>query len=370
VSEFTEASVASRVRLWAAVRRQASAWAETDAVRTFASTLPRNTWPGNNELSDALREIKAAAGSMFSNPFRLPGRLSMAASLMPGIDLGRLQSTHSEWFESGARVETAHRATMAWLRSRLPGYPMLPAPHLAPNTPFTTHEYTDRIIWMRRELSSGLHLNDPAPGITAVLGVDGAQASAINQVARDVANALTASPEWERLELARIGLDSTGRRDLSQARATLRDRLSPENVASYEPALALRRHQYRAAALDEAVSALSGSALEYASAFGAAIQILDHAASDIMSQLATYPLSEYSPSDLEVIEVGSEMVIRFLDGSPLSWLASPGEVGWINDELIADAVEITGVQINFSATGAGSVGLTARTLPGTSDAWR
>jgi hypothetical protein len=360
----------SRAALWTAVRDQATKWAETDVVGVFVSALPRSARPGASELDDALQRLKAGASTMFANPFRLPSRLAMAVSVAPGIDLDILQANHPRWFEAATRVERAHRATVDWLRSRLPGYPMLPAPHLAPNTPFTTFEYTDEMIWTRGELAGNLHMNDPAPGVTALLGVDGLQAAAIDQVARDLAVALERSPEWERLELAGINLDPEGRRALSQARTNLRSRLSPQSVDGYEPTLALRRNQYRATVLGEAMNALTGSAAEYASAFDAANRILDYAASDVMSRLASYPMSNYASSTIEVLEPGTPMVIEFFDESPLTWLAWPGEIGWVNDDLVEDAVEVTGMRMNFSMTGEGSVRLTARTLPGTGEAWR
>ena len=366
----SELLTSSRVPLWTAVRAQAQAWADTEPVHLFASELPRNGRPGDSGLRDILQEIRAGADSMFAHPFRLPSLLPMAASVVPRNDFSQLRGNHPEWFEAAVRVETAHRATVAWLRARLPGYPMLPAPYLVPNTPFTTLEYTDHMIWTPGERAKGLHKLDPAPDVTQLLGVDGRQAAAIVQSARDVAAALAVSPEWAQLAGATIALDPAGRQALSQARTNLKQRLAPESVDQYEPNLALPRNEYRAASLREEVDALDGSAADYARAFGAANDLIEHAASDVMSQLACYPMSQYTPADLDVQEPGTPMLIEFVDANPDIFWPSPGEIGWVDDDLVHAAVVIYGVRINFAGTGAGSTRLTVRTIPGTGDAWR
>ena len=70
------------------------------------------------------------------------------------------------------RIEAAHRMTLAWLRSRLAGYPILRAPQLAPGTPLTTFEMTIHYTWTKEELSGGLNQMPAPPGVPDLLGAD------------------------------------------------------------------------------------------------------------------------------------------------------------------------------------------------------
>jgi hypothetical protein len=119
-------------------------------------------------------------------------------------------------------------------------------------------------------------------------------------------------------------------------------------VDAHEPRLALPRHTYREQVVREQVQSLTGAAREYAEAFDAANELIEHAASDVFGQLAAY-------GDPSVIDGCCELTLRPGEISFVSKAAKMlegGAIVWIDDCLITDAIQLRDLRINFdSATG-------------------
>lgn len=357
----------SNAKLWHALRDQAFAWRETDVVQRFARELPRNAGSRSSGLPGLLQHAHAAAAALMSRPMRYASALDMVADVVPEVDRDVLRDGHGQWLDAAGRVETAHRLTVAWLRSRLPGYPRLPAPQLAPGTPLTTDEFTHRLVWTPDERANGLQFQDAPPDVAAVLQAMRRDAD-IAQAARNVAAALVTTSEWEGLELARAALDEPGRHDLREVRRRLRDLLSPAAVDHYEPTLAFRRAEYREGVTAQEVDGLAGSAAEYASAFGAANALIESAASDVFGELTCYGIDTFEPADVET-SPGRPPTVAFTVADPREW-PEPGVLAWLDDPLVADAVHITSVQVQFQNVGSVTIRAAADVLSGTSDVWR
>ncbi len=360
----------SHVPLWEAIDQHATAWAATPAFDRFAAQLPRRAPQRQTGLPGLLQHLQAGGGWVGSMPLRLGFTTPWLLEEMPGVDAVDLGVTLTSWLEDAQRVESAHRDTVAWLRSRLPGYPMLPAPQLAPGTPLTTEEFTWRLIWKRDERSRGLQMQPaPPPGVASALQVAEDQQRRLDESARALAGAFARTDEWGRLAAAADALDGNARANLRLARATLKQRLAADAVTAHEPRLAMPRDRYRRAVLSEEIEALAGSAREYADAFDAADHLVETAASDVFGQLAAYgePSTFGRPQELDM-EPGRPSAVSFALADD-SW-PETGMVVWVDDPLTPDAVHITGVSMNIDRATGVAQRVTGTVLTGTAAAWR
>ncbi len=356
----------STENLWSAVRIQAAAWAVTPVFVEFARQLPRNASQRSEGIPGLLQRVQAGVSVVGESPLRLATNLQLALTVMP--EEQRELQKHLQWFDTAQRVEGAHRLTIAWLRSRLPGYPNLPAPQLTLGTPLTTNEFTYRLIWAPGERGQGLQFREPPPEIALAIYDDEQQKGSVVTSSRAVAAALLRTSEWVRLARANDALDSEARQVLHKTRKRLRERLSPDRIDAFEPKLALGRDRYRDIAVAEELELLSGPAAEYVEAFDAADRLLETAASDVFGQLASYPLSSLPCGDLE-IQPGDPTVVVFTVDDVGPAMPELGMLSWLEDPLVPDAVQIVGSRFHWDGTGNATMNLTARLLRQTSIAW-
>lgn len=268
----------------------------------------------------------------------VPGMLSVVHGA-PSVHPDEL----SAWIDDARRVERAHRVTVAWLRSRLPGYPLLPAPQLAPGTPLTTEEFTHRLSWARDERRAGFQFQDPPTEPLDALGAtkDSARAS---EATRRLAFALAGTAPWQRFHIADAALSPSDRTKLLAARKAVADASMQTAVDSHEPDFAVQRDAYRQQVVNDAISALTGPAREYADAFDAADRLLELACSDIFGQLAVYrTVVLRSVSNLSSHGAGMGTVTFTVEAAVH---LDAGAVVWLDDPLVEDPVQLTSV--NYS----------------------
>lgn len=353
--------------LWRSVRDLAAAWQDTDTVQRFAQQLPRNADQRSTGLPGTLQHAHAAAGSLMAHPMRYATALRIASSVVPQIDPVSLRAEHGEWFDAAERVEAANRLTIAWLRARLPSYPRLPAPQLAPGTPLTTDEFSHRLVWTHAERAQGLQLQDAPRGVADVLQTKGGKRD-LAQAARSVAAALRATAEWAHLHSATAALDEPSRQNLREARRRIRERLSPRSVDNHEPDLAMRRADYRDAVTAAEIGALTGPADEYARTFGAANNLIETVASDVFGQLTCYGVDTVTPEDVDTTP-DEPPRISFTLTDPDIW-PEVGILVWLDDPLLKDAVRVSSIQVQFQAVETLTVRVDSEVLPQSSLAWR
>ncbi|KRB65120.1 hypothetical protein ASE03_32595 [Kitasatospora sp. Root187] len=302
----------------------------------------------------------------------IPLRLTQSVHLF-----GQLPSTFNDapsdeaewqtWLQAAGAVEAAHRSTIAWLRSRMPSYPQLPAPQLTPGTALTTTEYTYRLVWQPGERAAGLQRQD-VPPVGRLLQATPAQACTLAESARALAAAFQTSEEWQQLEATRAQLDEEALIALRQARGRLKERLAPEAIDAHEPKLALARHNYRCTVLAEELETLTGPAQHFADAFHRADMLIETAASDVFGQLAIYglPIQLGKVTNID-LEPGTPRRAHFTPENDL-WLET-GELVQIDDPLVDDTCLLTGMTINFGF-GQEPSRMTAQILPGTRSLWK
>ena len=360
--------------VWRAVWQLADAWSETPLVKDFAATMPRNQGLENRGdratgVPALLQHLDLTAGIMMKPLMygsRLPVLLdqSLVSQRAPAVDQGEVAA----WLTMANRIEAAHRITLTWLRSRLAGYPILRAPQLAPGTPLTTFEMTNHYIWTKQELSAGLNLMPAPPGVTDLLGAKAKASSDLDQAARDLATAFEGAPAWTRFQNALEALDDDGKVALREARRELTGRLSEEAVNDYEEHLALPRDQYRGHMTTEVTGSLKGSAHEYADAFSHVHEILTLVACDVFGELALF--GEPWPVPVLNLEIPEprQPIVAFESRGAAGIFLTTGQVLWLSNETMTDAVRVEAKTMNFDVEGVRDH-FVARVLIGTSEGW-
>ena len=282
----------------------------------------------------------------------------------PTVDQGEVAA----WLTMANRIEAAHRLTLTWLRSGLAGYPILRAPQLAPGTPLTTFEMTNHYIWTKQERSAGLNLMAAPPSVTDLLCAEAKASSDLDQAARDLATAFEGTPAWIRFRNALEALDDDGKANLREARRELIGRLSQEAVNDHEEHLALPRAQYRDHVTTEVIGSLTGSANEYADAFSYVHDLLTLVACDIFGELALF--GEPWPVPVMNLEVPGpgQPIVAFESQGAAGVLITTGQVLWLSNESMTDAVRIETNSMQFDVEGVRDR-FVARVLIGTGEGW-
>ncbi|AZM89951.1 MULTISPECIES: hypothetical protein [Streptomyces] len=354
--------------IWRAVARQAEVWAGIAVVQELAAPLPRNASGTSAGVRGRLQRMQAGGMNIGGQPLRAGSSVRYALALpFPGGEEDCPEGAWVAWVRAADRVEAAHRQTIAWLRSRLPGYPMIPAPQISADTALATTEFTYRLGWHPQERAAGFRFRSCPPTAASVLGADPQQEHALAETARQLAAALLASPEWSRLACAREALDGEARAALGASRTRLRRRLSPEAIDACEPGLALKRDQYRCVVLAEELETLSGPAREYADAFDGADLLVETAASDVFGQLALYGAVTRLAGIRDVdLDPGQSRSVHFSVDDEI-WLV-PGQLVRLDDGLITEVVRLTGVSMSFTAADGARLRLTGEVLPGSDEA--
>lgn len=360
----------ANAEVWRAVEALASAWRNSPAVRDFARELPRNSAQRSLGLSGLLQEVAASASPFFQHPLLLGSKLRWAAGQLPGVDSESL-AQYPSWLDAADRVEFAARLTVAWVRSRLPRYPQLLAPELAPGGPLTTDEFTFDIVWRREDRKRGMQLRNPPPDIGAALQADDLLGPALESATRSLASRLRATEEWTRFGVATESLQDSDREELRAVWRGAKRRLAPAEIDAYEPNLAMRRAEYRRAVVDESTESLSGASRDYASAFSAANSMVDRAVVDVLGQLACFEVRTLRVQNVEV-SPGPPRAVRFeaADDDIEVVLLRPGELAWLDDSVVRDAVFVTGTSFSWSGTGTSTTTFDGELLSGSATAWR
>lgn len=267
--------------VWVATRNLAEQWRQSALIKRFVDQLPRNN-SANEGIPEMLRNIDAStAGSVSGQPL-IPNRWEDFARQIPWV---ALDATGVGFLAAARPIGFAAELQTAWLRSRLPGYPMIPAPHLAPDTHRTTVEIGMDLAWRREALQGGLQFEPTPRGIDQLLGID---QRSYNAVIHEVANALQGTREWMTFATQSTDLTEVSRRELVEARKRLRTLLSQAAVDDYEPERMARRNDYRRHQVAAVINELSDSAREFAAAFERVDELIDWVSLRVLGNLIAY----------------------------------------------------------------------------------
>lgn len=359
-------------QLWEAVRAQALVWARTPQVMTMSRDLPRNARPSDRAESartvpSLLQQLKAGFGAVFARPLLLGRNVPwMLQADIPWTGNDVPQDDLQSWSSAALAVEDAHRSTLAWLRSRLAGYPMLRAPQLAAKSHLTElGGFSLSNFWLKGETASALQY-EPAPRqLAALLAVspnDRALASELNQTARTVAAGLRASGAWITFDDVHEALTTGHRRQLAAAKRELAARLADGESDRDRLDIFEQDHSRRHLAT-QVIDTLDEVPREYCQAFDAAVALIDFAASEIFGQLTFYG----DPTSIQVAEVDFEGdgLVQLAGNEPSNVLdIDAGGLVRVDDPLLPDALRVEVIRHRLSDTADTPLTITGRLLTG------
>lgn len=358
--------------LWKAVHEFAQVWRTSPPVQAMAAPLPGNVrseavGSGKDNLSSLLQECYASLRGVL-HPLSLGSRIPWALKIRVPRESNVDERVLNEWVESAYKVELAHRFTLAWFRSRVAGYPILRCPQLAPNSPFTTDEFTNHYVWRRADLASGLQLSDFPSEISALLSI--ADEKQLANAARAMLAALQHTDEWKDFDASESALGGSSRTELRDCRSMLKSQLSEEAVNAHEPNLAQRRLEYREHQLKIAIESLSGAARQYAEKFSSLESLMELVCSDVFGQLVVFG----DPKSISVTQVafsaGSSSDLEFRMTDPLAFLYEPGDLLWIDSPISNDVIRLEAMSMNFWIADGEETHGRGKVLRGTGQSWR
>lgn len=339
-------------QLWAAVESLADAWRGSDVAQEHAKVF---TDPQHG-LSPRLREILSTYADMEQQRLLLGYLLKT----VPESDRLTREPGGAEFLHRGERLARAFLWTVEWWRSRLPSYPMMPAPQLVTNGPLSTRELTFRVPWPKDLRRQGLQLTSAPPAVADLLGI---APQPLDEAARAVGAALNNCPQVRDLEQTHAGLTDDGQAALADARNRARAALRPEQVDAAAADLALDRLAYREALVGDVVDRLQGDARRYSDAFSAIDRLIEQAAALFSQAVVNGP----APKIQSVVRVerlrGGHGWTEVTVPEWVGLVAQLGDVVLFDTRALTDAMHVEGISLSIEAEQWGSATLSGRLLP-------
>jgi len=272
-----------------------------------------------------------------------------------------LTERDQRFMTNSAALENALFMLTWFVRSRLPGFPTMPAPQLRPNAYHTMNNFFPP--WTREALSSGLQFQDLSPRIDGYLGID------CGRPTRDLIEAFTQLPVWQSFANGHSALTPPVRTELLSARRTIKTRLDttdgPGGIEFNDPRVALSRARE---ITQGAIGELSAPARDYALAFEAVTDEIDRVLSGVLPQLVAFgpPETLSGVTGLELTPTTPPTVTFRLPGGQA---AQSGQIYWTDDTLIVDALYIENFRFGGDNVHGSRLAFDATILTGTRVAW-
>ena len=211
-------------------------------------------------------------------------------------------------------------------------------------------------------LAAGLEGYSAPPGVANILQVDEVT---VDSAARSLMDALVGSAEWTGYAQLTEALTDEDHRALKAAREHINVLLNPRNVNEYENSRMDRRHAYRAEKVNEVVKELVGRPREFADAFGAVDDLIDHAVLNVHGQLVlSGPPTTIAPEELETD--GNFVAFKYRGDDP----PAPGDIVRLSDPLVTEVILISGSNLSFNQDEGSWFDCTGEKLPGSRDAFQ
>jgi hypothetical protein len=340
-------------QLWSAVETLADAWRRTDVARGYAEVFI----DPQHELGRRLKEILSDYGG-FEKQKLLLARVLQVIPEYAGFSR---EPGGAEFLQRGEQLGTAFLWTVEWWRSRLPAYPMMPAPQLVRDGPLSTQELTFRVPWPDELRRQGLQLTSAPPPIVADLL--GTTPPSLDEAARAVGAALASCPQVRELEQAQAALTDDGRAALSNARDRARIALRPAQVDAAAGDLALDRLAYREALVADAVDSLQGDARRYSDAFDAVDRLIEQAAALFSQAVVNGPAPKIGPVFRAERLHGGHGWTEVVVPEWVGLFAQIGDVVLFDTPALTDAMYVEGTRLWWKAEQWGSATLSGPLLP-------
>ncbi|MDZ7910230.1 MAG: hypothetical protein U5O16_00030 [Rhodococcus sp. (in: high G+C Gram-positive bacteria)] len=340
---------------WAATRRLAEAWSRSPVVQNYIAQLPANN-TSDRGIPEMLRNIDSSTGLVSHEPL-IPNKWKLMAPELPFVDLNVRGGR--QFLEDAQPIGFAAECNTAWIRSRLPRFPLIPTPQLGRNTHRTSNELGHGLGWRREAMTGGLQLLSAPPNVAELLRID---KQVHDSAAIGLAEALAKTPEWNNFAQLSARLTPDDRAALSEARKSLAPHLNAQAVDTFEPDRMLRREQYRKDTVDSVIEQLTGTPAEFALAFEKIDELIDLVTLTVLGQLIAYgrPKVVLDPRNLE------------REGRNLTFSSATTSIGRaallkFDDPIVSDCALVTGFSIHSDETGDVQDRYTAVILPNSHD---
>jgi hypothetical protein len=260
--------------VWDAVESLAARWKTSPPVVRYAAPLTELTSP----LGRAMAELTTSTA--YGQPLLHAQFVQASDSFAQIMTVAGAQA----WLTDGTTVARQFLVTVEWLRARLPGYPLLAAPQLVRNSPWTSGELPLRIPWLAQWRRQGLQFRPAPPGVGDGLRLPH---QAHDNDARRLGAAIAAADASVYLEQTLAALTSADEGSLTEARAELRRRLASDQLDATAGADPLKRYAYGEALMHQVIQQLPPRPREFALATEAADRLVTQATA-LFSQHVIY----------------------------------------------------------------------------------
>lgn len=279
--------------LWALVDALAAQLAESKHVARFRDGIKPVpcSRPEDGFAVNSVHDLLAHYSMLQSQPLLLGMRVPHLPEFRP---LYSGSTGVRGWLDSAQRVAFAFADIVEFLRSRLPGYPMLLVPDLLPGATRVRHDgvWDMGFPWLAQVRRAGLQLKN-RPDMPRALELQ--EGAGLNETLGDLLRALGQTTAWERFAAADLALDADARAAAKELRRRYREAVMDERVDAIAGDTGMRGAVMRRAELAAIKDTATGTLGEYYDAFDAVDELLE-----CVTALITHRLAR---GDLQTVQV-------------------------------------------------------------------
>lgn len=218
----------------------------------------------------------------------------------------------------------------AWLRSRMPGYPLFRPLRLAKGTSLTSEDASLRLNWLPEVYQLGLQYESVPPWH----GLNKEKERIYREASGLVFKALRSTSPWLEYSESFNALDATDQASLKEGRRRIASRLSTAQVDSAEPERMLNRAKFRDEVVDDELENVTLNARKFSVAF----DNLDFFITDLSQTVLGWMVQGHKPqrvSEFDTLTVGPAGEVSFSTREVLSKMA------FIESPITPDVFRVT-----------------------------
>lgn len=231
--------------------------AESPQVKRF-----KRAFEPDEDLAQRLQELTGHVSLLRSSPLLVAVRLQHYGRWAEGL----IKSKEDEgWFDDALKLGITYQVMVEFLRSRLPGYPVLKVPHRAKGSPYlieTNYLFFHHFPWERELARIGIQQKE-GHELDSLFETPGGIGGPLTRLAGQARE----RPSWQRFISAAAALDPDDKKRLSEVSKGFRERTLEDVVEAESGDLMMANYQYRQAVLAEMVGSCEGRVLEYLRSF-------------------------------------------------------------------------------------------------------
>jgi hypothetical protein len=309
--------------------------------------MAEHLWTTATALADSLREtprVESLLRAFDPDAGDLAKRVSDVMSpyswlrispLLLGVRLNRMSVTaqllrdtnDQDWLADAVEAGTGFQVVVEFLRSRLPGYPVLRVPHRRPGSAYlieTDANFFHNFSWEQRLSRLGLHQTGP-PDMTKLGGSDDCAELLYELVAE-----LAQREAWRQFADAQAALSDADRAILTEVGKRFAAEVTKDAVVEHAGSRRKAQYEYRMAVLEEHVASTSGAVLKYLHAFERVDELISIVAAFMQTVIVRHQLASVAPEQMDLGQGGEVVEVNLLLAPDRPFLI-PGEVMVVDD---------------------------------------